>query len=121
VIMELLPGLVTLGVIEVEFFEFVLTDDDLKLPPMLEVPVVGLEALIAVPGASTELVGCAESGEGAVGADGAEMGTTEIPLEEDIEVGTDEIGEIVEEPTATPEVKVETESCVTTRLTPSVA
>ena len=56
-----------------------------------------------------------------VGADGAEMGTTEMPLEEDIEVGTDEIGEIAEEPTATPEVKVETESCVTTRLTPSVA
>lgn len=55
------------------------------------------------------------------GADGAEMGTTEVPLEEDIEVGTDELGEIVEEPTATPEVKVETESCVTTRLTPSVA
>ena len=127
VIMELLPRLVTLGVIEVEFFEVEVTDDDVKLPPMLKVPVVGLEALIAVPGPSTELVGCAESGEGAVviveavGADGAEMGTTEVPLEEDIEVGTDELGEIVEEPTATPEVKVETESCVTTRLTPSVA
>jgi hypothetical protein len=127
VLMELLPRLVTLGGDEIGPSEFVATDDGVRLPLMLAVPVVGLEALTAVLGPSTELVGCAESAEGAVvtvetvGADGAEMGITMIPLEEDSGVGTDAIGEMFEEPTATPDVKVETESCVTTRLTPSVA
>ena len=127
VLMELLLGMVMLGVCEVELFGFVAIDDDVKLPPMLGVSVVGLEALITVLGAGTELVSCAVSGEWAVviveadGAEGAEMGTTMVPFEEDSGVGTDAIGEMFEEPTATPEVKVESESCVTTRLTPSGA
>ena len=40
VLMELLPKLVTLGLDEVKFFELLLTNEDVKLPPMLGLPLV---------------------------------------------------------------------------------
>ena len=76
---------------------------------------------------STELTGCAglegvvAFNVGDVKIDNAERGTTMVPLEEDNGVGTDEFGDRFEEPPGTAKVKVETESCVTTTLTPSVA